>query len=140
MARVRIERFESSDQGTFGRLSAPGFACFTGELPWRDNACGMSCIPPGIYRAVWARSPRLKRHTFRILQVPGRSGVLIHSANFMGDREAGYRAQVEGCIALGERLGVLDGQNALLLSAPAVRRFETIMGGKPFDLEIVDHA
>lgn len=140
MDRIRIERFESSDQGTFGRLSADGFACFTGELPWRDNRSGVSCIPPGIYRVVWVKSPRLRRNTFRVMQVPGRSGVLIHSANFMGDRAARYRAQVEGCIALGERLGVMDGQRALLLSAPAVRRFETLMGSKPFNLEIVDHA
>ena len=138
MDRGRIERFEFSDQGTFGRFSIPGFACFTGELPWRDNAPGKSCIPIGIYRVVWAWSPRLRGFTFRILQVPGRAGVLFHSANLMGDADAGYVAQLEGCIALGERLGRIDAQRALLISRPAVRRFEALMAGNPFDLEIVN--
>jgi hypothetical protein len=32
----------------------------------------------------------------------------------------------------------MDGQKALLLSAPAVRRFESYMERKPFRLEIVN--
>jgi hypothetical protein len=56
----------------------------------------------------------------------------------MGDKLLGYRAQLNGCIALGERLGWLDGQKALLLSAPAVRRFEAHMGREPFKLEIAN--
>ena len=54
----------------------------------------------------------------------------------MGDVTLGLRSQLNGCIALGERLGWMDGQKALLLSAPAVRRFEGHMGTAPFLLEI----
>lgn len=54
----------------------------------------------------------------------------------MGNVDAGYKAQLNGCIALGERLGWIDGQKALLLSAPAMRRFEAYMQGRSFTLEI----
>ena len=63
-------------------------------------------------------------------------GVRIHSANFMGDSAKGLRCQLNGCIALGERLGKMDGQKAVLLSAPAVRRFEEMMAGETFKIEV----
>ncbi len=139
MRRVRIDRRHSTDMGTFGRLTTEGFSAFTGELPWRDNARGLSCIPAGVYRCVWARSPRLKRSTYRIMGVRDRSGVLFHSANLMGDKTRGFIAQVEGCIAIGEALGFIKGQAAVLRSMPAVRRFESIIpAGEPFELEIHD--
>lgn len=54
----------------------------------------------------------------------------------MGSTGAGYRCQLLGCIALGERLGVMDGQRALLVSATAVNRFIRFMAEAPFTLEI----
>jgi hypothetical protein len=68
--------------------------------------------------------------------VKDRGGIRLHSANFMGDDTKGYKRQLNGCIALGEKLGVMGGQKALLLSAPAMRRFETLLAGEPFELEI----
>jgi len=68
--------------------------------------------------------------------VPGRAGIREHSANFMGDAKKGFHCQLNGCIAPGERLGWMDGQKAVLLSAPALRRFEMHMEHKPFTLEI----
>lgn len=136
MMRATMTRFETSDQGTFGRIDVPGLALFTGELPWRDNAANDSCIPPGEYRCVWTFSPRFRRMMYLVEGVLGRGGIRKHSANFMGDAALGYRKQLNGCIALGERLGVMDRQKALLLSAPAMRRFEKYMGGMPFLLEV----
>lgn len=54
----------------------------------------------------------------------------------MGDVALEKKCQLNGCVALGERLGWLEGQKALLLSAPAVRRLEMFFGRKPFTLEI----
>jgi len=68
--------------------------------------------------------------------VRSRAGIRFHAANLMG--AAPYRSQLNGCIALGERLGHVDGQKALLLSAPAIRRFEQHFAGQPFTLEIQD--
>lgn len=143
MKKALLLRRPFTDQGTFGEVfAAGGFRCFSGELPWRDNASGISCIPltipPGTYRVEWRPSPRLKRHTYRVLGVPSRDGVLIHSANLMGDKTLGYVAQLEGCISLGKALGVIKGQRALLLSKPVVRAFEFLMNKEPFELEIRD--
>lgn len=136
MIRGTLTRVESSPQGTFGRLVLPGFTAFTGELSWYDNAPNISCVPTGTYTAQLTYSPRFGRQLYLVGPVPRRSGIRIHSANFMGDARQGYRKQLSGCIALGERLGWMDGQKALLLSAPAVRRLHTIMRNQPFMLEI----
>lgn len=136
MRRARLNRRHSGDQGTFGQLLSGRFACFTGELPQRGNRPNVSCIPEGDYRVIWALSPRLKRYTFRLVGVPSRAGILEHSANLMGDPEMGYVAQLNGCIALGEALGTINGQAALLRSKPAVRLFENFMNHEPHILEI----
>lgn len=138
MKTAVLTRLETSDQGTFGRLLVDGKVFFTGELPWRENRDDVSCIPAGTYTCRWTLSSHFKRFLFLVGQVPERDGVRIHSANLMGDAAAGFKAQLNGCIALGERLGLMDGQKALLLSAPAVRSFETLMGKKPFRLEVLD--
>ena len=131
-----LTRLDSSDQGTFGQLTFGSFSCYTGELPWRDNAPLISCVPTGNYTVVWTPSPRFRKYTYRLLNVEGRSGVLIHSSNLMGDLALGFRAQLLGCISFGERLGVMDGQKALLVSRPAVRNFEQLMKQQTFILEI----
>lgn len=134
MRKVVLQRLETGDDGTFGRF----LGWYTGELPWRGNAQSVSCIPAGEYAVVWTWSPRFKRNTYRILGVSGRDGVLIHSANLMGDAALGRRSQLNGCVALGERLGWIEGQKALLLSRPAVDGLETKLGRQPFILEVKD--
>lgn len=62
--------------------------------------------------------------------VPARSGIRIHPANLA--------RQLNGCVALGEKLGWMDGQKAVLLSAPAVRRVEEYFRGLPFTMEVLD--
>ncbi len=133
---VVIERLETSDEGTFGRLLVGNLSLYTGELPWRENQTSVSCIPAGIYQCRWTYSSAFKRYMYVVEGVEGRTGIRKHSANFMGDRSKGFKAQLNGCISLGERVGWIEKQKALLLSAPAVRRFETQMELKPFTLEI----
>ena len=134
--RAILQRLETGDQGTFGRLTLGGLALFTGELPWRDNASNVSCIPPGSYRCVWTYSNRFKRNMYLVAPVVGRAGIRIHAANLMGDATLGFRSQLNGCVSLGERLGTIASQRALLLSTPALRRFEALTRGKPFELEV----
>lgn len=138
MLRATLLRLESSDQGTFGRLTIDGCVekFFTGELPWRDNAPNASCIPAGAYRCVWTHSARFGRSMYLVAPVIGRAGIRIHAANLMGAPP--FRAQLNGCLALGERLGTIDGQKALLLSRPAVGRFERLLSGRTFELEIIN--
>lgn len=134
--RVTLERHETSDQGTFGRLLAPNLTLFTGELPWRNNKSDVSCIPEGLYRGLWTYSNRFKRKMYLIEPVEDRAGIRIHSANLMGAKPP-FKSQLNGCIALGEKLGWIDGQKAVLLSAPAVRKFEALMKGRMFLLEVM---
>lgn len=121
--------------GTFGRLFLPGLTLFTGELPWRNNLANLSCIPAALYRCVFTSSPRFRRGMYLLTGTGARAGVRFHSANLMGICPP-YVAQLNGCIALGEKLGWMDKQKALLISAPAIRRFESAMEQKPFELEI----
>ena len=116
--KLELTRFESTDQGTFGRLGQ----YFTLERQWLDNQSGISCIPEGEYKVIRTRSLRLHRITFRLLGTAPRDGILIHSANLS--------TQLQGCIALGEKIGWLDGKKALLLSRPAVAAFERAMPDK----------
>jgi hypothetical protein len=136
MMRALLERHETGDQGTFGRLTLGALTLFTGELPWRENAANVSCIPPGMYRCTWTFSARFKRKMYLVAPVIGRAGIRKHAANLMGDVRKGFKAQLNGCIALGERLGWIDGQKALLLSAPAMRKLETLTQGQTFEMEV----
>lgn len=144
MQKITLTRLESTSQGTFGILQFIHSdddhdwleSFYTGELPWRDNASNVSCIPTGTYRAIWSFSPRFKRYMYELAEVPNRAGIRIHSANLMGDDTKGYKRQLNGCIALGEKLGTMNGQKALLVSSPAIRRFETALAGQPFELGI----
>lgn len=135
-ADVTIERLDSTDEGTFGRFTFHDFVCFSGELLWSDNEPSISSIPPGRYVCIWSYSAKFKRQMFEITNVPGRAGIRIHAANFMGDDRKGFKKQLNGCVALGEKLGRMDGQKALLISKPAIRQFESLMNGKSFTLEI----
>lgn len=138
MEKITLERLETSDQGTFGRMMINDELFYTGELPWRNNQNNISCIPAGIYVCKWTMSAHFKREMYLLENVKGRAGIRIHSANFMGDKSLRFRCQLNGCIAIGERLAEMAGQKALIVSSPAVRRFEELMNYEPFVLEIVN--
>lgn len=137
MTGLILERMETSDHGTFGQLILPnGRVLFTGELPDRGNQPNVSCIPTGVYGCEYTFSPAFKRMLYLVVPVPGRSGIRIHPANLMGDKSLGFKCQLNGCIALGLKMGWMDGQKAVLLSAPAVSFLEGAMERGPFELEI----
>ena len=73
------------------------FSCSTLELPNLNNQHNISCIPEGIYQVVKEKPhDNFNYNHFRILDVPGRDGILIHIAN--------YVSQLRGCIAIGRDL------------------------------------
>ncbi len=140
MQTVEIIRQRTGNQGTEGILQTSGFTCFTLELPWKDNARRMSCIPKGTYSCKVRHSPRFGE-IYHVIAVPNRSYILIHSGNFAGDVTRGFRTHVEGCILLGSKRGVLRvnkdlTQRAVLVSKPTVRQFMQHMAGKDFTLKI----
>lgn len=138
MLKATLTRTKTDDDGTFGTLSIDGLSFVTGELPDRDNAPMISCIPPGTYRCEWSPSAHLGRDVYHLQNVPGRSSILIHPANLMGATDKGLKAELNGCIALGRDLCTMHGQCAVGDSRDAVAEFEEHLNGEPFDLEIVD--
>lgn len=145
MADALLLRRETSDEGTFGQFLAGELGrlrLYSGELPWRDNTPSVSHVPPApggppvTYTAAFTWSPRFGRGLYLLAPSDPRAGIRLHPANFMG--AVGLKCQLNGCIALGEKLGWMDGQKALLLSAPAVRTMEEYFGRRIFTLEITN--
>lgn len=130
---VHLIRSESSDFGTFGALCIRDDILMVGELPWKDNQPNISCIPTGTYACDWVISPRFGG-TYQVLNVPGRSHILFHVGNFVGDREKGLRSDSDGCIVVGTKLGMINGQRAVLNSRVAMGRFIDLTRRKPFKL------
>jgi hypothetical protein len=65
--------------------------CHTIELPWKNNAPRISCIPEGTYTLVERYSPKFHRH-LHLTDVKERSNILIHPAN-------NAVRELKGCIA-----------------------------------------
>lgn len=93
---IHIIRETMDATATMGRLRVNGFECLTLELPWRDNAEDVSCIPAGTYKVKVTYSNKFKRDLPELLGVPGRSKVRIHPGNTTRD--------TQGCILVGGRL------------------------------------
>jgi hypothetical protein len=70
------------------------------ELPWLDNTKRVSCIPTGNYKSVIHYSPKFGKCLW-LQDVPNRSEILIHAANFYYD--------LLGCIGIGKDLSHIDG-------------------------------
>jgi len=83
--------------GTFGRLSVGGLALVTLEERWKQNARSVSCIPAGTYPLERTIYHRHGIETFEVMDVPGRSRILLHPGNTEED--------TEGCILVGLREG-----------------------------------
>lgn len=139
MIEVTITRERSIDDGTFGRLHAEilgaVFECETLELPWRDNQRNVSCIPLGEYVCDWSHSGKFGG-CYRLQDVPGRSGILIHPGNYAGDEQKNLRTNVRGCIMLGMQRSKMSGQEVILQSRHAVDLFSEFMGERSFRITI----
>lgn len=69
------------DDRTLGSILDPegNVIAKTLELPWKNNARSVSCIPEGTYKVI-QQPPKESRPYpyFRLPKVEGRSGILIH--------------------------------------------------------------
>jgi hypothetical protein len=113
--------------------------CNSIELAWKENRPQISCIPAGNYKVVYRESPKYPRH-YHILDVPNRSFILIHPANFAGSNNPKTgKPDLLGCIGLGNGFGDLnkDGIVELLRSTPTMNSLLSIVGKGSFDLEII---
>jgi hypothetical protein len=81
---------------------------FSLELPWKNNEKYISCIPLGEYVAYKHYSPKFG-DTLWIQDVPNRSEILIHPANFHSD--------LLGCVGIGKDLKWINRDNDVDVSA-----------------------
>ncbi len=142
MRAATLQREPSTDAGTFGTLALKdGLTLRTVELPWRGNATGRSCIPPGTYRCEIVNSPRFGR-VYGVRDVVGRQNILLHAANFGGDVDKGLQSDLLGCIAPATDIKTLTNksgqlQRAGVNSAQALASLMKWGNGLPFDLVIL---
>jgi hypothetical protein len=140
MKTIQLTRFAYTPIGTFGELIIDGkHFCFVVEEVWHANRPSIpgkqtgSCIPVGNYICRRGHFPR-HGNTFEVLNVPGRSAILFHSGNTVED--------IEGCLALGNRLGYLKGKWAVMESAGIDGGYTRFMlelsNGSEFELKIVN--
>lgn len=74
------------------------YRCKCLELADNGNQHDISCVPEGVYDVVKEKNE--KGDVFRVLNVPDRSGILIHKGNFKRD--------TKGCIIPGTFFCDLD--------------------------------
>ena len=70
------------------------------ELPWMNNKRRVSSIPPGIYKGIATRRASSGAYALLILKVPGRSQIMVHTANYVRD--------LLGCLAPGQSFADID--------------------------------
>ncbi len=129
--RLGLCRFAYTPDGVFGSMTVDGAVLYTVERPWLDNQAMVSCIPEGAYKCRPRRYFRGGYGAVHIRDVPGRTHILFHRANVPSD--------LAGCIGVGSKLGVLNGQWAVLQSRAAFARFMDVWGRVPFELSIAGH-
>lgn len=113
----------------YGDSIKPVFSCKTVELEVDKNAVRDDAIPCGTYTVVKRWSEKYKWH-FHILDVPNRSYILIHNAN--------YSRQLLGCVAVGashkdiDKDGLID----VTSSKSTLKRMNKVLPDK-FTLKII---
>ena len=101
----------------------PIFSSISLERGWRNNEPKVSCIPEGIYNVVLEHSPAFKKLLWEIKGVDNRTECKFHSAN--------YWLQLNGCIALGDAVGLLNADKYydILNSRRTLEKFEKALLG-----------
>jgi hypothetical protein len=140
--KVLIERTYRDEQTegriyTFNERSGIVWDGYTLELPELGNQRSISCIPEGEYPVIKHNSPTFGE-CFWIKEVPNRSEILIHVANYVGtpNPRTGM-ADLRGCIGVGKSLLDFTGDKIaeLTSSKKAINEMLSVMKSS-FTIEI----
>lgn len=131
-ATIFREYYKSQTHGTLTVYDEDSgeelFKCRTLELPDLGNQRNVSCIPEGFYDVVPRQSPKYGNH-LHVTEVPNRSLILIHPANYVGSKNprTGH-SDLRGCIAVGAKYGDInaDGIPEILDSKNTMKRLMEI--------------
>lgn len=103
MKTFTLRTVRQNDYATYSELfddTAAKVAC-TLELPWKDNAHDVSCIPrDATYTACRRDSAEHECELFGLVDVPGRGDIEMHIGCLPRD--------TKGCILLGTAFGQVD--------------------------------
>ena len=126
--KLTLKRIALRSTYTIGRLYVDGnYFCDTLEDTVRDlnkdgkfdngekKIKGKTAIPYGTYEIKWTYSPRFKKYTPQLMNVPSFEGIRIHSGNTSAD--------TEGCLILGENKQV----GKVLNSRATINKFYPII-------------
>lgn len=99
--QLTLTRKWFTDISTVGVLLVDGAnECFTIERPWMDgaNTPEIAAILEGTYDVVMLPSQHFNKDMMHLSNVPGRTDVMIHNAN--------WASQLKGCVAVGRTKSV----------------------------------
>lgn len=127
---VIIKRLRYLPCCTLGGMAFEDEFFSTMERPTRGNEPNVSCIPVGEYHLFPKYYYRGKYMAYEVLDVPGRTHILLHRGNYASD--------VQGCIAIGERVGInpYDGRMMVQNSTQAFRRMMDLFNKRDLMIRI----
>lgn len=132
MNNLHVRRFLTANGATLGLLTGLSKPIYTLEDEWRGNQRQVSCIPTGSYQAVphgWEPGSPVKfKQVWRLLNVPGRSDILIHVGNSHKD--------TLGCLLVGLGMQVTQTQSLISDSRLAIELMRREIGKRGFTLVI----
>ena len=136
MNKLTLQTVKMTKYGTFGAFIFDNGipALVTLERQWKDNRRSIknvrhgSCIPAGWYECEFYHHPTWGA-TWIVNDVPDRSEIMIHPAN--------YVSQLEGCIAPGMSYGIVKGHYGIISSRIARDKILDHYGESPFSLEVI---
>ena len=126
--KLTLKRIALRSTYTIGRLYVDGnYFCDTLEDTVRDlnkngkfdngekKVYAKTAIPYGTYEIKWTYSPRFKKYTPQLMNVPSFAGIRIHAGNTSAD--------TEGCLLLGQNKKV----GMVLNSRATINKFYPII-------------
>jgi len=116
---AELVRISKSDSNTIGFIQFGDACCLTIEPPWKDNQVGISSIPTGTYMIKHGMYNAGGYPAYELVGVEGRTQIKIHAAN--------KASQLQGCIALGQEIAVMDGEVAVTSSRYSLDLFMEYM-------------
>lgn len=120
---MNLNRIHSLSDGIFDTFQSVdgSFQCNAIEHAYWIDGAWTAKIPPGVYTCRRRMSPHFGYPVFEVLEVPNCTYIEIHIANTEKD--------VIGCIGLGEKIGTLNSQDAVLQSKKAFDAFMDLQEG-----------
>lgn len=131
MMELTLTRRQYRDDGIFSQLTGLGNPILTLEHSYEKKPK----VPRGTYRCVrgmhYLKGMKKPFETFEVKSVPKCTGILFHVGN--------YNRDSEGCILVGENLGMSNGALMLTHSRAAFYRFMRALAGvNEFTLHVVE--